>query len=185
MVPNSLGDDGRSTLGEITKRASMPAQRCRALLEIARNAPPGDALELGSNVGLSGAYLATALQRRGRGCLVTVEGIAELAEAARRTAAIVGVEDTMEVVCSTFDDVIQDAGERRYAFVLLDGEHVPEPTVRYAEALRELLLPRGVMVIDDCSRATGMAEAFAEISAWDCWQRSWTDGRFGVLRLRG
>ena len=162
----------------------MPPRRCLSLVKIARNAPPGDALELGSNVGLSGAYLASALRERG-GVLVTVEGVEELAAAAERTAAIVGVAEHMQVVCGTFDQVIRDSGDRRYAFVLLDGEHVPEPTVRYARELSGLLVPRGVMVIDDCSQATGMAEAFGEIGEWDCWERSWTDGRFGVLRLKG
>ncbi len=180
-MANAHGETGAVSLGDIARRASLPPGRCRELVRIARGAPDGDALELGANVGVSGAYLAAHMAQAGTGRLVTVEGVPDLADAARRTASIVGVEGTMEVVCATFDDALERL-EGQWAFIFLDGEHVADPTRRYAEAAQKILMPGGIMVIDDCSEANGLDQIFDEVRDWPCWAKGWGDGRFGVLR---
>lgn len=181
-VPGAFDRGPPSTLRAFTRAASMSPLRCEGLQAVARQSPAGDFLELGSGVGLSGAYLAAVLEQRGQGKLLTVEGVPALADLASRTATLVGLAHRIEGVQATFDQALAVA-DQRYAFVLLDGEHRPEPTVRYVQRIVSLLLPSGLLLLDDCSEATGLSQTFEAIRSWiGCWSSSMTDGRFGVLR---
>ena len=55
------------------------------LFQLTRVVRPHAVLELGTNIGMSGSYLAAALRTNGAGHLWTIEGIPDLAKAAQQT----------------------------------------------------------------------------------------------------
>jgi predicted O-methyltransferase YrrM len=129
--------------------------------ELVRHLRPGVCLELGTSLGISGAYVAAALQLNGHGRLVTMELSAFRAARARAHWEELGL-DAIDVVMGSFDDTlgptVEGVGPVDFAFV--DGDHQLEPTLRYTEAILGQLADGGVILFDDIRWSGGMQEAW-------------------------
>ena len=98
---------------------------------------PTSAIELGTCVGLSAAYQATALPTGATRTFVTCEGAPELAATAASNLHHLGI-DWARVVPGRFDDTVPglaaELAPLHYAFI--DGHHDEAATVRYFDVLR-------------------------------------------------
>jgi predicted O-methyltransferase YrrM len=152
-------------IGEFCRRSSVGPRWSRLLFHLVREAAPARALEMGTALGISAAYQGAALQRNGRGRLVTIEGSRPLAEIARSNLARLGI-DSVDVVEGTFADVLPAVLERLrpldYAYV--DGHHDGRATLDYVEQLLEVMPGPGIVVIDDIGINAGMREAWHAMS---------------------
>ena len=152
-------------LGEVCRRASAPRYKAMTLYGLVRGFAPGRALEMGTCVGISGAYQASALRHAGsEGEMVALEGAPDLAAVAAETFATLGL-DQIEVRVGPFSETLPpvlDEGPLAYAFV--DGHHQEQATLDYFE----LLLPHapgGLLVFDDIRWSDGMLRAWEQIAA--------------------
>ena len=113
-------------------------------------------LELGTNTGMSGAYMLSA-ERRPH--LTTVEGSAELCAVA---AHCLGEQSSqfrqMNALFDEAIDTLVSAGAR-FDAVFVDGQHEEKATIHYAERVRPLLKPGGVLIFDDIYWSRGMLAA--------------------------
>ncbi len=75
------------------------------LFKLVREFEPGTCLELGTNMGISAAYQASALKLNGAGRLITLEGEDARAVLARRNLGQLGLEN-VEVVLGQFRDTL-------------------------------------------------------------------------------
>jgi len=165
---------GRSvttTVGAICRNASKPPRWARLLFSIVREVKPQRCVELGTSLGLSAAYQASALQLNGSGRLDTLEGAPEVAERAR--AHLAGLSLPAEVTTGRFQDTLPPLLEHGspidYAFV--DGHHDHDATLAYFEQLMPWLNDDAILVFDDVAWSPGMAAA---------WRRIREDERVGV-----
>jgi predicted O-methyltransferase YrrM len=136
------------------------------LYRILRRFRPTSCVELGTCLGLSGAYQAAALKSNGAGRLVTIEGSDDAAAIARETTfARAGLGDTAEVVAGRFQDVLPDVLHRRapvdYAFI--DGHHEQDATLAYFDQLLPHLSAPALLVFDDIRWSDGMTAAWRQI----------------------
>ena len=76
------GVSGNSYLSEIYKSASTAKTWGELIFKIIRDFKPEKCLELGTSLGISGAYQISALKLNGFGELITIEGSPHLAEIA-------------------------------------------------------------------------------------------------------
>lgn len=159
-APSGSGDG--QTLGEAAS-ASAPPDQGRLLFHLVHAFSPATVLEMGTNLGISAAYIGLGL-RYGGGRLITIEGSGVRLALARRFLEELSVE-RVDLVEGYFDDVLpsllDDLGQIDLAFV--DGNHQLQPTLSYFEQLRSHIPPGGLVVLDDIRWSVDMLEAWNRI----------------------
>jgi len=152
------------TLGKMTE-SSMPPRWSYLLFRLIRELAPNAALELGACVGISAAYQAAAMDLNENGRLITLEGATALAARSSRTLEELGLADRAEVRLGAFADtltgVIADLAPLDYAFI--DGHHIEQSTLSYAEQILPSLSDEAVLVFDDINWSDGMRRAWQTI----------------------
>lgn len=148
---SNLEFEGSMEISAATHWVSLPPPWCLFLMRLVRELGPRSSLELGSGLGISGAYQAAALKLHGAGRLVTMDAAAPWAEAAEEGFAELGIDDTVELRLGDIEDtlsaVLDDVAPLDYAFI--DAEHTEDATIAYFEALTPRLAAGAVVVVDD------------------------------------
>jgi predicted O-methyltransferase YrrM len=160
-----------TTVGAVCRSASKPPRWARLLFALVRRLQPQQCLELGSSLGLSAAYQASALQLNGFGRIDTLEGADAIAERARANLEQLSLPAT--VITGRFQDTLPPLLEERppIDFAFVDGHHDRDATLAYFEQLLPHLSPAAVLVFDDIAWSAGMADA---------WRRIRSDQRVGL-----
>jgi predicted O-methyltransferase YrrM len=135
---------------------------CGVLHRITKHLQPNNILELGTSLGISTMYLATACPSAK---VITIEGCPNTAARARDNFTNAGFEN-IESLVGDFDDVLPSILNRTncLGLVYIDGNHTYEATLRYFH----LLLPKcgneSCIIFDDIHWSVGMEKAWKEIS---------------------
>ena len=152
------------SVGEASNSSSPPA-KARLLFHLIRMFRPLQCLEMGTLMGISAAYQATALELNGEGHLYTLEGAEPFAEIAQDNLRRLRLDGRAEVISGRFDQTltptIERAGSLHYAFV--DGRHDEQATVDYFNELEPRVDGQGLLVFDDIGWSPGMERAWAAI----------------------
>lgn len=172
-----------STVGKVTNASPRP-YCCLMLLSLVRAFNVRSAVELGTGVGLSSAYIAAGMTAERGGQVWTLEGADALVELARRNHEALGL-DNIEVVLGRFQDTL-DRVLRRAApveLVFFDGHHERAATLNYFSRVLPCLAPRALLVFRDTQSAE-MQQAWAQISAHERVDVAVDLGRAGVCLVR-
>jgi predicted O-methyltransferase YrrM len=137
------------------------------LFYLARARRPRKVLEMGTCVGISGSYIAKALQLNGNGRLWTLEGSPASAALARETFAKVGVAEWVVLLVGPFHQTLMPclANSGPFDFVFVDGHHDGQATIGYFEQIENRLAPEAIVVFDDITWSSDMARAWTAISS--------------------
>jgi predicted O-methyltransferase YrrM len=116
---------------------------------------------MGTAVGVSAAYQATALRLNRHGSLVTIEGATSLADIARNNFQQLDL-DTVETVVGRFQDVLTAVLTNRQPvdYVFVDGHHDEQATQTYFEQILPFLAEKALLVFDDITWSEGMRRAW-------------------------
>ncbi|GAB5534551.1 MAG: hypothetical protein Rubg2KO_08000 [Rubricoccaceae bacterium] len=143
-------------LSDIVSRAATGPSWGRFLYALARAHRPQRVLELGTNLGISAAYLGLAMKRTEQeggvsGRLITLEGAPALADLSRQHLGELAIEDRVEVVTGRFVDTLPDVLSTSGPFdlVFIDGHHEEEAAFAYASSIRSHLAPNALVILDD------------------------------------
>ncbi len=151
---------------EVCRSSSKPLKWSMFLFRLVRRLKPESLLELGTCLGISGAYIGAAMSMNGFGSLVTIEGAETLAAKAQTNFDTLGFRN-IETVVGRFQDrldaVLQKTG--RLDAVLIDGHHDGAATLRYFETILPALAPGAVVVFDDIGWSMEMHEAWKMLRA--------------------
>jgi predicted O-methyltransferase YrrM len=164
LVDGSLGPGGPHDRTETVSSAcgrSKAAHRALLLYNLVAAFRPRRILELGTNVGISAAYLRAA-QREGS--LTTMEASPYRLRLARRLHEALDLDniDYVEgLFADTLDATLDKAGPIDMAFI--DGHHQYRPTLDYFEAIRRKAAPSCVFIFDDVRWSAGMEQAWDEL----------------------
>jgi predicted O-methyltransferase YrrM len=152
------------TVGAICRSASKPYLWSLLLFKLVRKLNPMASIELGTCLGISGSFMASAQRINGRGKLVTLEGAESLAAIAGSNFEVLGL-DNVEVVRGRFQDTLPSVLGRveRLDFGFIDGHHDGQATLGYFEELIPHLAAGAVLVFDDISWSLGMRAAWEKI----------------------
>jgi len=139
------------------------------LFKVIRKLEPLSCVELGSCVGISASYQATALNLNGKGAIVTLEGSNKIAEIAKETFENLGVENA-SVVTGPFHETLANVCEtsKPIDFFFNDGHHDHDAVLRYFNQVMPYLSDTAIIVFDDISWSSGMREAWIEIEKDKC-----------------
>ena len=171
-------DYGAGTRGLVTTEARPPVRRVaevyrraaatpgwgRFLFLLTRALKPLRVLELGTNLGVSAAHVALALEPGAR--LVSIEGDPGLAALARGHLAEAGVAERVEVVEGRFADRLPDVLDAHGPFdlVFIDGHHEAEATRRYWEMIAPHLAGGACVLFDDVEPGRPVRRAWRAIA---------------------
>lgn len=135
----------------------------RLLFRIANHYTSGTIVELGSSLGISASYLASADSLSN---VITMEGSPDIARIAKETFDRMGLNN-IRVVAGNFneslDKVLLDNPPADLVFI--DGNHRKKPLLEYFEKFLNKISPSSLIIIHDIHWSREMEEA------WDCIQR--------------
>lgn len=135
----------------------------RLLFRLANFYRSATIFELGSSLGISTAYLASAdsLSR-----VLTIEGSASVSEIAKENFQQLGLKNIIQVV-GNFEDVLSNqlALNPPPDLVFIDGNHRKRPVLEYFEQFLNNISSSSLIIIHDIHWSWEMEEAWAIIQA--------------------
>ncbi|RYD79523.1 MAG: class I SAM-dependent methyltransferase [Sphingobacteriales bacterium] len=155
----------KTTVAKLHKGSSMPQPLAMFLFEIIRHTKPVNCLELGTCLGISGSYIAGALQLNGKGKLVTLEGDKNSAAIAKGNFAKLKLAENTTIVTGKFADTLPEVllNLGHVDFALIDGHHNGAATLQYYEQIKPYLSEKAILVFDDIDWSSDMQNAWLKL----------------------
>jgi predicted O-methyltransferase YrrM len=146
----------------IARSAAKPPKYGQLLFRLVNDRQPRRILELGTSLGLTTAYLASA---DSRARVVTLEGDPASAAIARetfQTLELTNIKLLEGEFSQTLDEAIRQLGGT-LDFVFFDGNHRYEPTLDYVKRCLPHRHAETVFVLDDIHWSADMERAWAAV----------------------
>ena len=146
-------------LSEIARHSLKPKKYASLLFRMAAYFQPQTILELGTSLGLTTAYLASA---RPTATVYTFEGAAEVAIQAKSLFDKTNLQNIVQIT-GNFDETVRPflSGLEKADFVFIDGNHRYQPTVNYLHQLLPVLHEYSVVIMDDIHWSEEMENAWS------------------------
>ena len=150
-------------VSQIAKTAVKPRRWGTMLYRLAQWQGPKTILELGTSLGISTAYFATACPQAR---VVTIEGSPAVHRIAVHNFTALGL-DNIQAYEGSFDDVLPQVlpGLCPVDLAYVDGNHRYEATRNYFHQLLSCKTEASVFIFDDIHWSKGMEQAWDEIKA--------------------
>ena len=144
---------------DIAHRSLKSPKYAKLLFRIANYCQTENILELGTSLGVTTSYLASASSHAK---VYTLEGAPAIADIAKANFKKLGLNN-INTVTGNFDDVLAPVLDRMGTVDLafLDGNHRKAPTLRYIDLLRAHLHEKSIVILDDIHWSREMEEAWA------------------------
>jgi predicted O-methyltransferase YrrM len=146
---------------DIARSALKLSKFSRLLFRLADYYSCRNILEMGTSLGITTAYLASACYS---GKVYTLEGVPDIAGVATENLHRLHFTN-VQMVQGNFDETISDtlAQMQTVDLVYVDGNHRKEPTLRYFDTLKPYLHNDSIIVFDDVHWSREMEEAWRVI----------------------
>lgn len=156
----------------------------RFLFHLVRTLKPDHVIEMGTCVGISGSYVASAMDLNGKGHLWTLEGSPETAKIAKATFAELGVTNRITLTLGPFRDTLAPvSADRKIDLAFIDGHHEGPATLRYFETIKPRLSKGAVVWFDDIDWP-GMVSAWATLQRDSIFSTTAQTKRTGLAVVR-
>ncbi len=154
-------NNSQKSVRSIVQSAAKPVKYAQLLFRLVNHFQPTTILELGTSLGLSAAYMATA---NSKSKLITIEGCKEIAAVASRNFKKLELQN-IEQHIGNFDEVLPLIlkNTNQLDFVFFDGNHRKEPTLNYFKQCLQKATDQSIFIFDDIYWSPEMTEAWEEI----------------------
>ena len=155
------GDRSQRRISSIAANAVKPKKYGELLYRLAKHYQPKTIVELGTSLGITTSYLATA---NSNADVHTIEGSPAIAEVAAENFRSLGLQN-IKSHTGNFDTVLPQLLKVMPAvdFAYVDGNHLYSPTINYFHVLLEKVHPGSILVFDDIHWSAEMEAAWREI----------------------
>ena len=153
------------TVASIGRSALKPKKFGQLLFRIVEQYKPSTILELGTSLGITTAYLASASSASN---VITLEGAPEVAAVARnnfKKLQLQNIQLTEGNFDETLETVLQNIDRADLAFI--DGNHRLQPTLAYFQQLLPKTHEYSILIFDDIHWSAEMEQAWETIQAHD------------------
>jgi predicted O-methyltransferase YrrM len=151
----------------IAKWSLKPRKYAQLLFKMVNYYQPQTIVELGTSLGITTAYLASANRNA---AVYSFEGADNIAQLAQQYFNESGLHN-IQLIKGNFDNTLQPALQKiqnTIDFAFIDGNHRKEPTLRYFNQLLPYLHNNAIVVFDDIHWSKEMEEAWNTIKCLDC-----------------
>lgn len=160
---STSGNQKAKTIGSIAKNAASKRWQCQTLFRLVNFYKPKTMLEMGTSLGISTIYQASAALNAK---FISLEGDPQIAKLANYHLEEMKIKN-VDLRVGKFEDTmhlaLSDLGKLDYVFV--DGNHRLKPTLDYFESLLEFAHNETVFVFDDIHWSDEMESAWEKIKA--------------------
>ena len=156
-----VGNKKSRQVKQLVSSSAKSKKFAQLLFRLVDHFQPEEVLELGTSLGISTAYLASANSKIK---VITIEGCKEIAEKATENFKKLGLQN-IEQHIGNFDDVLPKilSEKEKVDLVFFDGNHRKEPTLNYFKQCLAKAHENSVFIFDDIYWSKEMAEAWDEI----------------------
>jgi predicted O-methyltransferase YrrM len=155
----------QETVAYFARRHAKPARIAQIIYQLVKHYRFTKIIELGTSLGISACYEASAIDEGMPVKFTTIEGAPAIATIAAENFRQLHLDKKILQRTGNFDDVLpevlKDYNELDMAFI--DGNHRYEPTLKYFEQLLPYMLNNSVLIFDDIYWSKGMTEAWEKI----------------------
>ncbi|MBC8033699.1 MAG: class I SAM-dependent methyltransferase [Chitinophagaceae bacterium] len=151
----------KRAIGSIARHAAKPGKYGKLLFRMVERYEPKNVLELGTSLGISTCYLASAHKQMP---VLTLEGAPAVAAQALRNFEDLGLKN-IRLITGNFDTTLPKVLEVVGSpdFVFIDGNHRKQTTLNYFHQLVQRVNHRSILIFDDIHWSREMEEAWEEI----------------------
>ncbi len=166
----------------IAKSSLSPKKYSQLLYRLAKQTQAKTILEMGTSLGISGAYLAKANPKTQ---FTTLEGSQNIAKIAQETFDFCNVQNA-EIVVGNFNETLESSLEKlkKIDLAFIDGNHQKDATIEYFEKIYPYCTENSVLIFDDINWSKGMFEAWQKIIANKRVSQSVNIGKLGIVFLK-
>ncbi|MBC6109047.1 O-methyltransferase [Pedobacter fastidiosus] len=156
-----LNKNRTKKISQIAKNALKSPRLAQLIYRLAKNTNPKTAIELGTCLGITTAYLSKACPIAE---IITIEGCPETAEVAKKNFADLNLNN-IELHLGNFDLILPDliAKQPTLDFVYIDGNHRKDATLNYFKWCLPKVTENSLLIFDDIYWSEGMKKAWGEI----------------------
>jgi len=149
------------TVQNITRNSVSSVQQCEELFRLIDKIKPKTILELGSSVGISTAYIASACPDA---IVYSLEGDPAILSIAQEQIDMLRLGNVLfkegpfqQTLASTLEEI------GTIDCVFLDGHHTYDATLSYFQRIKNYLSPQAIVIVDDIYWSKGMTRAWDTI----------------------
>jgi predicted O-methyltransferase YrrM len=147
-------------IADIAQYSGKSPKLSRLLYRLVQHNNSQIAIELGTSLGLTTAYLSTACNH-----VISIEGCPNIAAIAAKNHHALGIKN-VEIKVGNFDEqlplIIQKYPNCNLVFI--DGNHTFEATLHYYQLLCSSMPPNSLIIFDDIYWSKEMTRAWDEIT---------------------
>lgn len=160
---SSLQNFTERRVSDIARTAAKSPKYGKLLFRLVNYYQPENILELGTSLGISAAYMASANSNYS---VFTLEGSDTIADIASETFQQLNLEN-VHIVKGNFDDTLAPVLLKipRLDLAFVDGNHRKEPTLRYFSQCLTQIHDNSLIIFDDIHWTKDMEEAWEAIKA--------------------
>jgi predicted O-methyltransferase YrrM len=150
---------------DIARTSLKPKKFGQLLFRMVDHYSPANILELGTSLGITTTYLASA---KTGSAVTTMEGASAVADIAMANFNKLQLNN-IRLIKGNFDETLMPAIAelKNIDLVFVDGNHRYEPTMRYYRQLLQAMNENSVMIFDDIHWSSEMEQAWEEIKKDD------------------
>lgn len=148
-------------LNEIVSQSAKSKKYASLLYRLVQHFKPQTVIELGTSLGISAMYMASA---NAGGCVYTIEGSAETAKIAQQNFNRLGFKNIYLHTGqfeNTLPQIIKSCSSVDFAFI--DGNHRHKATLEYFNLLLSSVHEKTILVFDDINYSSEMRAAWKKI----------------------
>ena len=157
--------DETMVVNKIFSIAASPEIWCKFLYLLTKKMKAKNFLEIGTNLGVSGAYILSAQKNLPESHFVTLEGAPKLCAIAEKQFKTIVPENRFNILQGLYENTFPEALNLPMDFdvFFIDGNHQLEPTLHYFNSLKSKINSPCIFIFDDIYWNAGMIEAWKKI----------------------
>ena len=154
-----------SKVKDICKQATSSSIWGQFLYLIIKKIPNPVVLEIGTNLGVSGSYILSALNNKKDSSFITMEGIPDLCKIANIQFRSISKKKNFKIIQGLYKDTFSKVIDQKINFniVFIDGNHRKNDTLYYFNTLTSIIDVPCIMIFDDINWSVEMNECWSII----------------------
>lgn len=160
MGSKAASTSGKEKLSDIAAMSLAPQPLALLYARLIKYFKAESVVELGTSLGITTLYLALNKETQ----VVTLEGNKAAADIALTNFEFFDKKN-IQLIPGNIDHTLKEAlfNMRRVDFVLIDANHLYEPTMRYFDLVSKRVKEKSIVIIDDIHHSPEMTKAWNEI----------------------